>query len=195
MVNLYTKEETYYFTDKNEEENTLKVLEISREYALKNDIKSIIVASTRGRVASKLLDFFDPTTFNLIVVTHSCWFRPNIKQEFDSKVLSSLNKKGVKVVTAAHALGGVCRAVGRRFGGIPLTVLIADVLRLFCEGVKVAVEITLMATDAGYVNPGEEVISIGGTGRGADTALVITAAPSEMFFDLKIKKVLAKPVF
>jgi len=58
---------------------------------------------------------------------------------------------------------------------------------------KVAVEITVMAADAGLISSEEEVIAIGGTNRGADTAIVVKPAYSTNFFDLKIREVIAMP--
>ena len=51
----------------------------------------------------------------------------------------------------------------------------------------------IMAADAGLVRTDEDVISIGGTGKGADTALLIQPANSSNFFDLKIKEIICKP--
>jgi len=67
-------------------------------------------------------------------------------------------------------------------------------LMMFCEGFKVAVEIAAMAADAGLVRTDEDIISIAGTGKGADTALVIRPAISKRLFDLRVKKILAKPI-
>jgi hypothetical protein len=50
-----------------------------------------------------------------------------------------------------------------------------------------------MAADAGLIRTDEEVISIGGTARGADTALVIKPANTHDFFELRVKEVLCKP--
>ena len=50
-----------------------------------------------------------------------------------------------------------------------------------------------MAVDAGVINVGEKVIAIGGTGVGADTALVLTTANTLYFFDPKIHEIIAKP--
>jgi hypothetical protein len=61
------------------------------------------------------------------------------------------------------------------------------------EGTKVCVEITLMAADAGLIPVDADVISIGGSGRGADTALRIQPANAAKFFDLKIREIIAKP--
>jgi hypothetical protein len=54
------------------------------------------------------------------------------------------------------------------------------------------VEIVAMACDAGLVESGKSVLSIAGTGRGADTVLVIRSANSRRFFDLRIVDVVAK---
>jgi hypothetical protein len=58
---------------------------------------------------------------------------------------------------------------------------------------KVAVECLLMAADAGLLDTGQEVIAIGGTGSGADTAIVCKPAHPRTFHELEIREVLAKP--
>jgi len=50
-----------------------------------------------------------------------------------------------------------------------------------------------MAADAGLIPVDREVIAIGGTGRGADTALVIKPATASRFFNLEIREIIAKP--
>jgi hypothetical protein len=69
----------------------------------------------------------------------------------------------------------------------------AFTLRTFGQGTKVAIELSLMAADAGLVRTDEDVISIGGTGKGADSALLLQPANSANFFDLKVKEVICKP--
>ena len=64
-----------------------------------------------------------------------------------------------------------------KFYGSGAPEAMAMVLRTICQGMKVCVEVTLMAADAGLVARGEEVIVVTGTGRGADTAVVAIAAP------------------
>jgi hypothetical protein len=39
----------------------------------------------------------------------------------------------------------------------------------------------------------EDIVAIGGTGRGADTAIRIKPAHATKFFDLRIEEVIAKP--
>ncbi len=71
---------------------------------------------------------------------------------------------------------------------------VADFLRAFCEGVKVCVEIALMAANAGLVEAGEQVVVVAGTHRGADTALVMTGATSMDPKQLHISRILCKPL-
>jgi hypothetical protein len=64
---------------------------------------------------------------------------------------------------------------------------------MFGQGTKVAIEIALMAADAGLIRTDEDVIAIGGTKDGADTALVIRPATSAHCLDLKIREIICKP--
>jgi hypothetical protein len=66
----------------------------------------------------------------------------------------------------------------RRFGG---------------DGIKVAVEVAVMAADAGLVPTDREIIAVGGSGGGADAAIVLKAAHMNNFFDLEIREIIAKP--
>lgn len=50
-----------------------------------------------------------------------------------------------------------------------------------------------MAADAGLIPVDNDVVAIAGTGRGADTALLLRPANTARFFDLKIKEIIAKP--
>ena len=82
--------------------------------------------------------------------------------------------------------------MAKKYSGVYPVLLMADTLRLFGQGTKVAVEIAVMAADAGALS-GEDIISIGGTGRGADTALVLKPAHQNNFFDLRIREIICKP--
>jgi hypothetical protein len=50
-----------------------------------------------------------------------------------------------------------------------------------------------MATDAGFIPEHEEIVTIAGTGYGADTVSVLRSAASKRFLDLKVLEILAKP--
>jgi hypothetical protein len=71
--------------------------------------------------------------------------------------------------------------------------IIAQTLRLFGQGMKVVVEIAAMAADAGVIPVDKDVLVIAGSGRGADTAVILRAANSHRIFDMVIKEIIAKP--
>jgi len=71
--------------------------------------------------------------------------------------------------------------------------IMAHTLRLFCEGMKVCVEIGAMALDAGALKKPRAVVALGGTGRGCDTACVMTPGYSAKIFDTRIHEILCKP--
>jgi len=51
-----------------------------------------------------------------------------------------------------------------------------------------------MATDAGELDEGEEVVSCAGTYKGLDTALIVKTAYSINFKKLEVREIIAKPL-
>jgi hypothetical protein len=183
---------TVYF-DNPGSENTEAVLSIARQRAQELGIKNIVLASTRGDTAVRAMDAFQG--LRVIVVSHATGFRqPNI-QEFTEENRQMVESKGGTILTTTHAFRGVSRALRNKFNTAAIGDIIANTLYIFGQGVKVACEIALMAADAGLVRTDEDVISIAGTSRGADTAIVLRPVNSHNFFDLKIKEILCKPHF
>lgn len=172
--------------------NTESTLEAALERARMLKIKKILVSSCGGKTAFKALDLFGKE-FSLIIVTHVTGFKEPDHQELPEKERKLLLAKGATVLTAQHAFGGVGRAFRNKTGTYQIDELIAYTLRTFGQGTKVAIEITLMAVDAGLVRTDEDVISIGGTASGVDTALLIKPAHTHNFFDLKVKEIICKP--
>ena len=171
--------------------NTEKTLEIAKTRAEQLGIKTVVVASTSGETGAKAVKLF--TNCKVVVVTHTTGFRAPDAQELTPQNRAKISEKGGMILTATHAFGGVGRAVRRRFNTYQVDEIIAQTLRVFGQGAKVACEIVLMAADAGLISTNEEVISIGGTASGADTALVIKPAHTHDFFELKVKEILCKP--
>ena len=96
----------------------------------------------------------------------------------------------IRVLTSIHALGD---DVNVAFGVTAPNKVVNETLCRFCQGMKVAVECALMAADAGLVGSSQEIISIAGTGEGADTAIVVKPACTLHFADLRDTRILAKP--
>ena len=97
--------------------------------------------------------------------------------------------------TTAHTFSGLSAAMRKKFKTYVIGDIVANTLRIFGEGMKVVCEMALMTADGGLVRTDEDVIIIAGTGRGADTAVVLKPVNSQRFFDLKIKEILCKPHF
>jgi len=172
--------------------NTEATLEAAFERATALKINKVLVSSCSGKTALKALDLFDDT-FSLIIVTHVTGFKKPDHQELADKDRKLLMEKGATVLTAQHAFGGVGRAFRNKTGTYQIDEVISYTLRTCRHGTKVAIEITLMAADAGLIRTDEDVISIGGTATGVDTALLLKPAHTHNFFDMKVKEIICKP--
>jgi hypothetical protein len=179
-----------YFEEKGPA-NTEETLSIAKKRAEELGIKTIVVASTVGDVAVRAMDVFKG--LRVIVVTHVTGMRQPDVQEFEEKNKKIVEEKGGIVLTATHALGGLSKAMRNRYNTFVLGEIIADALRIFGQGVKVVTEIAAMAADAGLVRTDEDIIAVAGSGRGADTAVVLKPAHTHNFFDMKIREILCKP--
>jgi len=182
---------TAAYFEKPGRENTQRTLELAKKRAEELGIKTILVASTRGETGVMACEVF--RGYNVVVVTHSTGFKEHNYQELTDENRAAIQAAGGKVLTCQHTFGGVGRAVRKKLKTYELEELIAYTLRLFGEGMKVVVEIALMAADAGWVRTDEPVIAIAGTGKGADTAVVLKPANAQAFFDLKVLEILCKP--
>jgi len=180
---------TYF--EKPGKENTERTLDLAKKRAEELGIKTILVASTRGETGVKACETF--RGYDVVVVTHSTGFKEPNYQELTDENRAAIEAAGGKILICQHAFGGVGRAVRKKLGTYELEEIIAHTLRLFGDGVKVAVEIALMAADAGLVRTDEPAIAIGGTGSGADSAVVLKPANAQTFFDLKVLEILCKP--
>jgi len=182
--------QSVYF-DKPGPGNTARTLELAKARAEELGIKSIIVATTRGDTGREVAEMF--SGYNVVAVTHVAGFRGANEQELTEENRAAIEAAGGKVLTATHAFGGMGRAVRNRLNTYQVDEIVAYTLRNFCEGMKVVCEIALMAADAGLVRTDEEAVVISGTGRGADTAVVLLPANTHDFFNLRVIEILCKP--
>ncbi|MBR6321411.1 MAG: hypothetical protein IKR59_00955 [Lachnospiraceae bacterium] len=106
---------------------------------------------------------------------------------------ASLEARGVRIISAAHALSAGERGLSTRFKGVYPLEIMANTLRMFGQGMKVCVECSVMALDGDAVEYKKPIVAIGGTGRGLDTAVVITPAYSANILDTVVNEILCKP--
>jgi hypothetical protein len=184
-------EKPIVYFNKPGENNTEAVLTLARKRAEELGIRDIVVASTTGGTGARASEVFKG--FNLIVVTHHTGFREPGHQELTVENRRVIEASGAKIFTGTHVFMNVERAIRSKFDTAYPAEIMAQTLRLFCEGMKVAVEIVAMAADAGLIPVDKDVVSIAGTGRGADTAIVVQPANSSRIFDIVIKEIIAKP--
>jgi hypothetical protein len=174
-------------------ENTEATLLIARQRAEELGIKTVLIASTTGSAAVKAVEIL--RGLRVILISHSTGFtEPNV-QRFSEESRKIVESKGGIILTATHVFAGLSRALRNKTNTTAIGDLVAETLRIFGQGTKVACEISMMAADAGLVRSDESIISVGGTGKGSDTALVLTPVTSQNFFDLKVKEILCKPHF
>jgi len=184
------KWETVYF-DKPGKENTGETLRLAKARADHLGIRNIVVASYTGYTGAQASKIFKG--YNLVVCAGMMGFQEPNKARMEPENLRKIEADGAKVFHHLHAFGGLGRAVKNKFGTIQVDEIIANTLRLLGQGFKVGLEISCMAADAGLIRTDEECISVGGSGGGADTAVVLLPANTHRFFDAKILEIVCKP--
>ena len=183
---------TVYF-EKPGRENTEETLRIAKQRADELGVKTVLVASTGGDTAVKAIEVFKG--LKVIAVSHAAGFREPDTQEFTEENRKIFESKGGTMLTTTHTFAGISRAMRTKFNTYVIGDIVASSLRVLGEGTKVVCEIAMMAADSGLVRSDEDAIAVAGTGRGADTAVVLRPVNSQRFFDLKIREILCKPHF
>ena len=184
------KYEVYYW-EKPGKENTEATIDAALQRGKELGIRDFVVASCAGNTTRILCE--KGGDIDIVSVAHQAGFRESGKCEMPKAVEEELVKKGVKVFTGTHFFGGLGRAIRFKFGGIEVDELAANTLRVFGQGAKVAIEIAIMALDAGLIPYDKEIISIGGTGEGADTAIVCLPKHGKEFFAFEVREIVCKP--
>lgn len=144
-------------------------MELVKKRAGELGIRDVVVASTRGFTAEKAFDAFKETDVTLTIVGIS-------RDSFPRDLLGRLEEEGHNVIFSRET-------------SYEYPDLVKTAYRRFCEGVKVAPEIAMIAAQKGLVPTNEEVISIGKW----DTAMVIKPSTFYQFSELEIKELICKP--
>ena len=173
-------------------ENTPAALRLALKKAKEMETDTILASSTGASAFAALELASEIGHKGRIIAITSVWKSPGVNP------LSEENRKklmdaGVTLVTAGHALSGVERSLSGKFNGVYPVEIMAHTLRMLSEGVKVCVEIGAMALDAGAIKEPRMVVALGGTGRGCDTACVMTPGYSAKIFETRIHEILCKP--
>ncbi|MBN1935957.1 MAG: hypothetical protein JW934_14900 [Anaerolineae bacterium] len=179
---------TLYF-DKPGKPNTDATLQIARERAEALGIKQLVVASSHGYTAKQAKAIFEGQDVQIIAVTICAGFADK-GWTMTLAERAGLEALGITVLTSIHALGD---DVSEVFTPNPANKIVRETLYRFCQGMKVAVEVAIMAADADLLDLSQEIIVVAGTDEGADTALVVQPACALQFKKFRIREILAKP--
>lgn len=198
-MGLFTISDILYSKYKGEV-NTDIILGKAIERAVEKSIENIVVASETGRSALRALKLVKERGLNLIVVTHypsKTWGpRGVIPIGIKENIKRFLIDNGVKIVQGTRPLVGFGRSLPSAWDAPTPNTYIDHLLGggVFGQGVKIAIEAAVMATDAGYLSPGMEVISLGGTYKGLDTALIVKTCHSHEFLEgFEVLEFIGKP--
>lgn len=174
---------TVYF-DKGSPEHTDATIEALKKRIDDFQPATVIVASTSGKTGLAAARALESTKIRVIVVPFQAGSAP-------------AEKWGTAQADIRHE----CERLGAQF--LPDTPLcrlldndrpdIVDAWRVLGQGLKVALQVASMCVDTGLVESGAEVIALGGTGRGADTAVVLTTHGYEDVLKSKVKEIIAIP--
>ena len=129
----------------------------------------------------------------MMVLLFNLFNRPQVKPETISfsQFINAVERGEVASVTIQGNKVSGTYLDGRKFKlFVPeYPDLVKTAYRRFCEGMKVAPEIAMIAVDIGLIPEEDEVISI----RKWDTAIVLKPTKFEDFSELKITEVLCMP--
>jgi len=186
------KREVYFFEDFGAQ-NTEQTIEVAKDAALSLGLKYVVVASDSGSTGVKTARAFKGTDVKVVVVTEYAG-----AEEFKEENRRKLKNMNAEIVTCPHSFLSPAESLSKLYSGhCSENTIIKEVLRRFSQGMKVAPEIVMMATDVGAIPPSEDVVSIAGTGEGADTAVIVRSCHSENFFDkekgMEFREIIAMP--
>jgi hypothetical protein len=172
--------------------NTEQALTILLDGIKRYQVGQVVVASTHGSTGLAAARSLTDQEVNLVVVTHNVGFKEPGGLEMTAETRAEIETLGARVHTGTMPFRNIGTSI-REKQGYSQQDLIANTLRLFGQGIKVCVEIVLMAADSGLISP-DPVLAVAGTARGADTVALIKPQSSNRFFDLQVLDILAKPV-
>lgn len=181
--------------------NTSKVITAVVARLDEGDISTVVVASTTGDTALQLAEALEGRQVQLISISEPALLRewgaayPCLPEQTKAE----LERRGVVVADKIpYVLHSSLLDYSQWKMPTP-EVLFRETLYSFGQGVKVAVEVVLMAVAAGFLEPYQDVIGIGGSSRGADSAIVLRATyPNHVFSEdeskrLRIREILCMP--
>lgn len=182
--------------------NTTSVVQAVEERLKLGDIKTVVVPTTTGKTAqtftSRLGENIEIVTVSEDEVLTTCKRITYSDQSlFGRLVRSRLESRLEEEIERSHILEAFDMTF-LPFCGENWTPA-RETLYAFGQGMKVAVEVSIAAVEIKKVKPYTKIMAIGGTGEGADTAIVVRTSTQKEAFGkdarkrLFIQEIVAKP--
>lgn len=208
--NLPLMRRTVYF-EKAGPSNTDSALEAVKERVQDGDIKAVVVPVTTGKTAalfSRGLGELSPVV-GISEDDASSVARHVTDQMAGAGVFDKLVERQLRSVLFRSYQEKALEASITRRDAFDITLLplsgknwdvVREILYAFGHGMKVAIEVSIVAVELSRVAPYTRIIAVGGTHQGADTAIVVRASPQREAFGkdhekrLAVDEVLAMPV-
>jgi len=150
-------------------ENTDEVLELVKKRAEEAGIRIVVLASTRGDTAKKAIETLNGN--KLIIVGIG-------REKFSVDIMKTAQEKRFPVIFSRET-------------DYHYTEEMKTAFRRFGQGMKVSVEDVVIASRREVLKEDVDVISLAGTSRGADTAIIIKSAKD--FSSVKIREIICMP--
>lgn len=175
-------------------EHTEETCKIAIQKAIEMDT-DIVCATTEGNSAVAMCEIAKAAGFpnRIVVVSHAYGTKEPGENEMSEEKRRILEGYGATIVSTTHVLSGAERAFSEVFRGIYPVEVIAHTLRMFSVGIKVIVEISVMALDCGAIPYGKKMVCVAGTHTGLDTAAVVTPYHAHKILRTRIHEILCKP--
>jgi len=150
-------------------DNTDAVLSLANQRATELGVRTVVLASTRGFTAEKALRSLEG--LRLVVVGID-------RERFPQETAAKLKERGFPLLFSHEVSYQYPEEMKTAF-------------RRFSQGVKVAVEDAVIACIGGQIEPGQDVVSVAGSSRGADTAIIVS--PAWDFPSVKVREIICMP--
>jgi len=156
----------------------MDILRAAVDTAKKNNISTIVIASTTGNAALKLLELVRGQDLQMIVVTHDEG-RPAQERKFNEDIRQTLLVSKVTVYTHNPRMILLRKIIGKVFGrfGFPRWYRhLKEIKESHGTGIKVCNIIVQMLMEGKVLND-ERVVAIAGAKSGADSAAIFYVTP------------------
>ena len=182
-------------------QNTDSVIEVTKERLKMKDVIAVIVPMTTGRTLEKFVNRLGEEA-KIVSISEDEVMKACKRISYPDKgALGKLiqNRLGESSDNEVNLRRDIFDITFLPLSGDSWK-LIAETLYIFGQGMKVAIEIAVAAVEIEKIGASKKVISVGGTGEGADTAVVLRTSAQKLSFAgkpeerLTIQEILAMPI-